>query len=62
MPTDLFIWSSANSEVFLDGQLPWLPTVCCHLNTNSQEGHPASVSVYKVKTEKTNDGNGCAEN
>lgn len=37
-------------------------TVCCHLNTNSQEGHPASVSVYKDKTEKTNAGNGCGEN
>ena len=29
-------------------------TVCCHLNTDSQEGHPASVSVYKVKTGKKN--------
>lgn len=29
-------------------------TVCCHPNTNSQEGHPASLSVYKDKTEKTN--------
>lgn len=51
MQTDLFMWSSANSEVFLDGQLIWFPAVCCHLNINSQEGHPASVSVYKDKTE-----------